>query len=113
MNNNAIYRGEKFKVNSFYYKNKNQEIGVELTDLLLGIVRVIIQNKNNCESKRIKNKNLLVLEILKINEFMYFLKNIKYFEWNNSKELKKINFEDYINNFLANQEEWIKYIDEI
>lgn len=113
LNNNAIYRGEKFKVNNFYYKNKNQEIGVELTDLLLGIVRVIIQNKNNCESKRIRNKNLLVLELLKEKEFNNFLKKIKYFEWNNSKELKRINFEDYINNFLANQNEWIEYIEEM
>ncbi len=110
LNIQSIYRGEKYKVNKFYYKNKNEEIGVELTDLLLGIVRTIIFNKNS--SRTYKAKNELVVEFLKIEEFFSFLSNIKYFEWKNSHQLKQIDFNKYIKLFLAQQENWLNYLEE-
>lgn len=108
MNIQSLYRGTNFTVNKFEYKQKNEEIGVELTDVILGIVRNIIDNNNT--SKRSKKKNLLIVEFLKNKNFKKFIDNIKFFEWNYSSNLSKINFSDYTNIFLSNQIEWIDYL---
>ena len=110
MNKQSLYRGTSFVIDEFKYKHKNEEIGVELTDVILGIMRNIIDN-NNCSKRAIK-KNLLIVEFLKNEKFNQFLRNIKFFEWNYSNSLTKVDFSDYINIFLANQEEWIGYLSE-
>lgn len=110
MNKQSLYRGTHFKINKFKYKKKNEEIGVELTDLILGIIRTIIVNNN--ESNRLKKKNKLIIELLKDKNFYKFLSNIKYFEWNYSNSLTKVNFCNYINVFLSSQEDWINYLEE-
>lgn len=108
MNKQSLYRGTSFNIESFNYKEKNEEIGVELTDLILGIIRNIVTNDNS--SKRVKKKNKLIIELMKNKDFYDFITNIKYFEWNYSKSLVKVNFGDYVNLFLANQEDWIEYL---
>lgn len=108
MNKQALYRGTNFTIDNFQYKHKNEEIGVELTDTILGIIRNIIANNNS--SKRSKKKNNLILELLKNKEFYDFLSNIKFFEWNYSNSLTKVDFSDYINIFLSSQLEWINYL---
>lgn len=107
MNRQSLYRGTNFTVDKFEYKHKNEEIGVELTDVILGIIRNIIDNKN---SKRANKKNNLIVEFLKNEEFNKFIRNIKYFEWNYSSNLTRLDFSDYINIFLASQEEWINHL---
>lgn len=107
MNRQSLYRGTNFTVNKFEYKHKNEEIGVELTDVILGIIRNIIDNK---DSKRANKKNRMIVELLKNEEFNQFLRNIKYFEWNYSSSLTRVDFSDYINIFLAGQGEWIDYL---
>lgn len=108
LNIQAIYRGEIFTIKNCEYKTKNTEIGVELTDLILGIIRTIIINSNTSGSK-IK-KNSLVVELLKIEDFYVFLSNIKYFEWTSNYELKKLNFNQYIKLFLSQQSNWLDYL---
>ncbi len=108
MNRQSLYRGTNFIINGFEYKKKNEEIGVELTDVLLGIIRNIIINRN--ESKRLKKKNMLITELLKNRKFNEFIRNIKYFEWNYSSRLNQIEFSDYVDIFLSNQNEWIEYL---
>ncbi|MGN1032564.1 MAG: hypothetical protein ACI4PU_03820, partial [Intestinibacter sp.] len=95
-------------VDKFEYKYKNEEIGVELTDIILGIICNIIDNKNN--SKRSMKKNRFIVELLKNKEFNSFIRNIKYFEWNYSSTLTKIDFSNYVNIFLAEQDEWIRHL---
>ncbi len=107
MNRQSLYRGTNFTVGKFEYKHKNEEIGVELTDVILGIIRNIIDNKN---SKRANKKNSLIVEFLKNNKFNEFLRNIKCFEWNYSSSLTRVDFSDYINIFLSDQDEWISYL---
>lgn len=108
MNRQALYRGTNFEVNKFLYKHKNEEIGVELTDVILGIVRNIIENKSS--SNRYIRKNRLIVEFLKNDKFNDFIRNIKYFEWNYSNSLTRVDFTDYMNMFLSNQDEWIEYL---
>lgn len=43
LNVQALYRAEKFRVNSCTQKEKGVEVGLEITDLILGIVRLIIK----------------------------------------------------------------------
>ncbi len=109
MNRQALYRGINFEIEHFSYKHKNEEIGVEFTDLILGVVRNIVENKSN--SIRSQRKNYLIVEFLKNNKFKEFIKNIKYFEWDYSRNLTKIDFSDYVNIFLSNQKEWIEYLE--
>ncbi|MCS6112581.1 DUF3800 domain-containing protein [Clostridium botulinum] len=108
LNIQAIYRGENYRIKNCYYKEKNEEIGVELVDIILGIVRTIILNKNT--SKKYIARNELIVELLKDKNFNSFLSKIGYFEWSSDYELKKINFNYYIQLFLSNQESWINYL---
>lgn len=108
MNKQSLYRGLDFKIENFCFKNKNEEIGIEFTDLILGIVRNIIDN--NKTSRRSIKKNELIVEFLKIDKFKEFLSNIKFFEWNYSDKLTKIDFSDYIKIFLADDDNWIEYL---
>ncbi|MGN1032639.1 MAG: DUF3800 domain-containing protein [Intestinibacter sp.] len=110
MNKQSLYRGINFKVNSFEFRHKNQEIGIEFTDLILGIVRNIIDNNNN--SERSRRKNEFIMELLQIEDFYQFLNNIKFFEWNYTDRLKNLNFSDYINIFLSDKDSWIGYLSE-
>ena len=108
MNKHSLYRGINFKINSFEFSHKNQEIGIEFTDLILGIVRNIIDNKNN--SERARRKNEFIIELLQIDDFRKFLENIKFFEWNYTDTLKRLDFSDYINIFLSDKDSWIDYL---
>lgn len=44
LNIQAIYRAENFKVTSSHYVPKKAEVGLETTDLILGMVRTILKN---------------------------------------------------------------------
>lgn len=108
MNRQSLYRGTNFSITKFSYKRKNEEIGVEITDIILGIVRSIIEN--NSKSKRSRRKNQLICEFMKIKEFKKFISSIKFFEWNYSYHLSNINFSNYAKTFLSNQEDWIIHL---
>ena len=84
MNRQALYRGTNFEINN-------------------------IENKSS--STRARRKNCLIVEFLKNDEFNKFIRNIKYFEWNYSSSLTRVDFSDYVNIFLSDQEEWINYLD--
>ena len=104
LNAQSLYRGEQFKIVSSQLIPKGQEIGVELTDLLLGIIRHIISNApiHEGQSKGLIEKNELTVTLLQKERFYQFLSTIKYYEWNNTKELKEVNFEDYLKLFISN-----------
>lgn len=110
LNIQAMYRGENYRIASCDYKSKNSEIGVELVDIILGVIRTIIINKNT--SIKYMARNELIVELLKDKNFNSFLSNIAYFEWSSDNELKKIDFKHYIQLFLSKQEAWINYLAE-
>lgn len=108
LNVQAIYRGENFKVNSCLLKPKGTDVGLEITDLLLGIIRFIIKNEPVTKSKRQEKKIKFVIELLK-NESTYclFSKRIKFFEWTKDNELKEVDFNGYLKAFLTrNHDLW-------
>lgn len=103
LNIQSIYRGENFKVSRVEYLSKKTTYGVELMDILLGMVRTIIQNEPP-NSKRAFEKNKLVMELLNDDSgnFLSFVKTITLFEWNGfSNELKSISFEKYLDVFIS------------
>ena len=131
----AIYRGQSFDISSdrFFYvdcrenfdniKNKekekilnNREIGVYIIDLILGIVRTILENnyytKTHKElSANVRDKNELVMILVTNDDFYNMIKDINLFFWKYDETLGKINMEEYIKSFLSNQKLWINYID--
>ncbi|WP_425058873.1 hypothetical protein SCACP_35220 [Sporomusa carbonis] len=93
LNIQALYRREQFTVTSSHLVTKGREIGVELTVLILGMVRTIIINKSGAE-KSIVEQNKLVVELLNNQDFYSFLSGIKYFEWTGTSDLTEIDFTD-------------------
>lgn len=101
LNIQSIYRGERFTVSEVDYYPKQTEVGVEITDIFLGIVRTIIQNEPSTSRPK-REKKKFILELLKVDaNFENFLKNIKYYEWGNSHELVEVEFESYLNIFVS------------
>ncbi|MCM3716522.1 DUF3800 domain-containing protein [Halalkalibacter oceani] len=112
LNTQSLYRGEQFSVSTCEMHPKNKMIGIELVDLILGVIRSIIQNViipsdiseeelKRAKLKKKKAKNDLVIQLLKIEKFTHFLSTIKYYEWNSNKELAEVDFEDYLRIFMA------------
>lgn len=110
LNEQALYRGEKFIIKSFQYKHKNEEIGVELTDLLLGVIRnIMIYNVSENTGKGTLEKIKLIKEFFKIPGFKEFLSKAKLYEWNNCESLKVVMFDKYINLFISMNDDLIEY----
>ncbi|MCD2488156.1 hypothetical protein LRN11_07150, partial [Bacillus licheniformis] len=102
LNSQSLYRGEKFIANKCEMLPKNTEVGLELTDVLLGMIRTIILNPkiNEKTGNSTKAKVFLTVELLENEEVKKILSSIKYYEWRGHKQLTQINFEDYIFSFL-------------
>lgn len=101
LNVQSLYRGEQYKVISSCLIPKGQEIGLELTDLLLGFIRTIILNEPNIKSKSVSEKNTLIVELLKDPGFLSFMESIRLFEWTLTRELTEVNFADYLQLYLS------------
>lgn len=101
LNVQSIYRGEQFRVNASRLIPKGQEIGLELTDLLLGFIRTIILNEPDGKSKSVCAKNNLIIELLQEPEFYSFMERFRLFEWTRTRELNETNLSDYLQVYLA------------
>ena len=109
LNEQALYRGEKFIINSFQYKHKNEEIGIEITDLILGIIRnIMLYNPDNM-SNGVRSKIDLIKELFKIDGFKEFISRIKLYEWNNCESLKEVESDKYVNIFMSMNTDLIQY----
>lgn len=108
LNVQSAYRGEQFRVIQSELTPKGQEIGLELTDLLLGFVRTIILNNCDQKSKTTRAKNSLVVELLKNSAFYSFMNSIRLYEWTNTRQLDETTFSNYLQVFLSTQHD--KYI---
>lgn len=104
LNVHSLYRNEKFFVNQSRLYPKKKEIGIEVTDMLLGIVRIVLKNepaiKNNGELKKsLWNKKKFIYSNRGLLES--FFKRIYYFELDGSSELFKKNFHFYLMLFYS------------
>lgn len=108
LNIQSTYRGENFKIKKCEYKSKNEEIGIEITDILLGIIRSILENDNSSNTKRARNN--LIISLLQDANFYTFMKEIKFFEWKNTNRLEMVEFEYPLRVFLSSQDKWLNHI---
>ena len=105
LNVQALYRGENFKVNRCLLKSKGEDVGLEITDLILGIVRTIIKNEPQSTSRNQKKRIRIIIELLKDeNIYSLFSTKIMFFEWTKSNELKEKDFNDYLRAFISENE---------
>lgn len=105
LNVQAMYRGESFKVNSCLLKPKGKDVGLEITDLILGIVRFIIKNEPESKGSRHKRKIKFVINLLKDpNTYNLFSTKIMFFEWTKGNELKEVDFNNYLKAFISKNE---------
>ncbi|MCL6586449.1 MAG: hypothetical protein K6T72_08055 [Anoxybacillus sp.] len=100
LNIQSLYRGENYVINDCRLVPKGEEIGVEMTDMLLGVVRTILENKDSLGVKS-SAKNKLTMRLLQNDNFYSLIQNIRYFEWDQSKELPEINLTSYLQLFMA------------
>ena len=100
LNIQAMYRGEHYRINNCCKVPKFTEIGVELTDIILGIIRVILRFEQSDKSKAYNAKVSLINELLAINNVYTFFSEIKYFEWDSIQSIKEINFKDYLDSYI-------------
>lgn len=105
LNVQSLYRGEHFKVEQCLLKSKGEDVGLEITDLILGIVRTIIKNEPQSKGPNQRKRISLVIDLLK-NQDVYnlFSTKIMFFEWTRSNELKERNFNDYLRSFISENE---------
>jgi len=100
LNIQSLYRGEHFTISNSKLIPKGEQIGVEITDTILGILRIIL--KNSKSSHTAISKNLFVVDLFRqFPEFKKFINNILYFEWTSSRELLEIDFGNYVYLFMA------------
>lgn len=106
LNVQSTYRGEQFKVRKSSLISKKTEIGLEITDLLLGFVRTIILNEPDTKSKSIKAKNDLIILLLENKDFYSFLEKSHFYEWTKTRMLSEVDMSDYIQIFLASHQKF-------
>lgn len=99
LNAHALYRGEPYSVSQCTYKSKGEEIGVELTDLLLGIIRTIMEN-SDAASRRKQLQRELIFRLYKLKLLQPFLKNLSLYEWTGHSNLTEREFQPYLNLFI-------------
>lgn len=106
INTHALYRYDYFKVIDSKLVPKNKEIGIEFTDLLLGIIHFIMLDnplfKNNDISKTALSKARFINDMLEDIEPL--LKMVKIFELSTQDHLTKISFDGYLSFFKAKLE---------
>lgn len=103
LNSQALYRGENFRIGNCSQVPKYSEIGVELIDIILGIIRVILEFETitTKSNRTAREKVALVNELLDIPEVYNFFETIKYFEWNSTQSLKEISFKNYLDAYIT------------
>ena len=107
LNSQALYRNDSFKINNSNLYTKNQELGIEVTDTLLGIVSLIIRNPSKYKddgniSKGRKEKLKFIYnnrELLKS-----FLPSIAYYELDKNGALTQRSFDKFFYEFILKYE---------
>ncbi|MET2134624.1 hypothetical protein [Enterococcus faecium] len=109
LNVQALYRNDAFKVGKSGLYRKNKEIGIEITDLLLGIISLIIRNpplykpNGQLTSNILKEKKKFIYANKNILEPM--LNNVNYFEINGVDRLTKREFSVFFHEFILSYEQ--------
>lgn len=100
LNIHSLYRGESFVVRECIYRRKGEEIGVDFIDILLGIVRTILENPDP-NSRKKKNQLSLIIELLKENVLQPFISQLRLFELKDTNELYEVDVSACVKLFIA------------
>lgn len=104
LNVHALYRYENYSIDNSRLYPKNKEIGIELTDTLLGILRIVIENedvtrKNGENSKTLWRKKKFIYRNRELLE--QFFRKTNYFELSGHSTLEKRDLIPYFSLFLS------------
>lgn len=108
LNVQALYRNDAYVITESLLYPKNKEIGVELTDCLLGIISLIMRNQSlynpngTLTSKTLKAKKKFIYKNKELLE--PFLSNIHYFELNGVDKLTRRDFTPFFQEFILKYE---------
>jgi hypothetical protein len=100
LNSQAIYRGEPYAVTNCSYRAKGEEIEVEMTDLLLGIARTIMENKE-ASTRGKREQHPLILRLIKMELLAPFYEKCSFYEWTGQTKLSERDFNAYVNLFVS------------
>lgn len=103
LNIQSLYRGESFTIDNCTRVPKYTEIGVEFIDIILGIIRVILNfKKGDNNVSKTYNEKVKLVNVLLIDPNVYkFLSTIKYYEWDHRESLREIDFRDYLDKYIS------------
>jgi len=111
LNTHSIYRNSHFWVEKAKLKAKNEEIGIEIVDTILGMVRNIIENRPVTfkdglpKDKNLWRKKKFIMNMInKYPNFYHLLVNIKYFELTGHSSLEQKNLATYLDLFTSQYE---------
>lgn len=104
LNIHSIYRHENYWVKKAHLYPKNTELGIEVIDILLGCVRLIVENKSCSTNKESYSKNLwskknFLIKMLKDESFYDLISQINYFELDGQAVLEEKDLKSYVNIF--------------
>ena len=109
LNVQSLYRNDNFVIKTSLLYPTGKEIGIELTDLILGIISIVIRNAVTVDSTgRVISKNLFSKK-----DFIYkhrvliesILKNVYYFEMNGLDRLTKRDLIPFWHEFIIRFEQ--------
>ena len=112
LNVQSLYRNDNFVIKTSLLYPKGKEIGIEITDMILGIISIVIRNAVTVDSTgRVISKNLFSKK-----DFIYkhrvliesILKNVYYFEMNGLDRLTKRDLIPFWHEFIIRFEQEIK-----
>lgn len=109
LNVQSLYRNDNFTIETSLLYPKGKEIGIEMTDLILGIISVVMRNGESVDntgeiiSKRLFDKKKFIYSNKLIIDPI--LKNVFYFEMNGVDRLTKREFIPFWNEFIIQFEQ--------
>ena len=104
INTHALYRFDNFKIQRSTLVTKNEQIGVEITDILIGMLRLII-NYESVISNTNKISKTALAKVLLINDLLPILKRLfsetSIYELSYQDHLTKIPLNSYLGLFQS------------
>ncbi|HAT55735.1 MAG TPA: hypothetical protein DCW31_10970 [Lactobacillus sp.] len=101
LNIHSLYRFDNFMVSKSILTPKNTQIGLEFTDTILGIIRIIIRSIP-LQSHSMHEHSKLVFIAQMMPKLEQIFKNVRIFELAEQDHLTEIDFSIYLSLFQAN-----------
>ncbi|MFB8552564.1 hypothetical protein [Enterococcus casseliflavus] len=107
LNSQALYRNDSFCIRESKLYGKNQEIGIEVTDTLIGIISILLRNpsKYDATNKVVKSRKEKLKFIYDNKDIIEsFLPSVNYFELGKSGQFIKRDLDKFFHEFILKYE---------